>query len=100
MALTDHEQRAVDQIERQLAAQDPKFAARLTRPAPWRVLSRKTWLVIGSLVTYVTGLLVVIAGVTSSSAAVVVLGAVVSAAGAADLTRRAARSVRSSGHDR
>ncbi|MCX2946917.1 DUF3040 domain-containing protein [Lentzea sp. NEAU-D7] len=75
MKLPDHEQRELDEIERRLAEDDPKLAAKLTRPAPR--MPRRTLVLAGMLSLYAIGLLVVIAGVSSSSAVVVALGACV-----------------------
>ncbi|SDJ49112.1 Protein of unknown function [Lentzea albidocapillata subsp. violacea] len=73
MKLPDHEQQELDEIERHLAEDDPKLAAKLNRPAP-RV-PRRTAVVAGMLSLHVLGLLVVVAGVTSSSVVLVALGA-------------------------
>lgn len=89
MGLADHEQRELDEIERQLAEEDPKLAAKLM--ARRLVLTRRAWILLGSLTTYVAGLLVVIAGVSTSSAALVALGALVTAAVFVDMCRRAVR---------
>jgi uncharacterized RDD family membrane protein YckC len=75
MRLPDREQQELDEIERRLAEDDPKLAAKLTRPAP-RV-PRRTLVVAGMLLTYAAGLIVVMAGVTLSSVVVIVLGACV-----------------------
>jgi len=75
MRLPDREQQELDEIERRLAEDDPKLAAKLTRPAP-RV-PRRTLVVAGMLLTYAAGLIVVMAGVTLSSVVVIALGACV-----------------------
>lgn len=75
MKLPDREQQELDEIERHLAEDDPKLAAKLTRPAP-RV-PRRTVVAAGMLLLYAAGLLVVMAGVTLSSAVVIALGACV-----------------------
>ncbi|MDX8050804.1 DUF3040 domain-containing protein [Lentzea sp. BCCO 10_0798] len=72
MKLPDHEQRELDEIERRLAEDDPKLAAKLNRPAPR--MPRRTLVLAGMLSLHVIGLLVVMAGVSSSSAVVVALG--------------------------
>lgn len=76
MKLPDREQQELDEIERHLAEDDPKLAAKLNRPAP-RV-PRRTSVVAGLLSLYVVGLLVVIAGMTLSSVVLIALGACVS----------------------
>ncbi|SMC53263.1 DUF3040 domain-containing protein [Lentzea albidocapillata] len=75
MQLPDHEQQELDEIERHLAEDDPKLAAKLNRPAA-RV-PRRTAVVAGMLSLHVIGLLVVVAGVTLSSVVLVALGACV-----------------------
>ena len=75
MRLPDREQQELDEIERRLAEDDPKLAAKLTRPAP-RV-PRRTLVVAVMLLAYAAGLIVVMTGVTLSSVVLVVLGACV-----------------------
>lgn len=75
MRLPDREQQELDEIERRLAEDDPKLAAKLTRPAP-RV-PRRTLLVVAVVMLYVLGLMVLIAGVTLSSVVLIALGACV-----------------------
>lgn len=75
MKLPDHEQQELDEIERRLAEDDPKLAAKLNRPAP-RV-PRRTLVVVAMLVAYAVGLIVVMAGVTLASVALIALGACV-----------------------
>ncbi|HUQ59380.1 DUF3040 domain-containing protein [Lentzea sp.] len=75
MRLPDREQQELDEIERHLAEDDPKLAAKLTRPAP-RV-PRRIMVVAGMLLLHVAGLVVVMAGVTLSSVAVIAVGACV-----------------------
>ncbi|MFD5825936.1 DUF3040 domain-containing protein [Lentzea sp. NPDC060358] len=75
MALADHEKRELDEIEQRLFDDDPKFAAKLTKPSVLVFLSRKTLLVLGVIAVYLGALLAVVAGVTWSSVALVVLGA-------------------------
>ncbi|MEU3645745.1 DUF3040 domain-containing protein [Lentzea sp. NPDC034063] len=75
MRLPDREQQELDEIERRLAEDDPKLAAKLTRPAP-RV-PRRTLVFAGLLLTYAAGLIVVMAGVTLSSVVLIALGACV-----------------------
>ena len=75
MRLPDREQQELDEIERRLAEDDPKLAAKLNRPAP-RV-PRRTLVLAGLLLTYAVGLIVVMAGVSLSSVVLVALGACV-----------------------
>lgn len=77
MALADHEKRELEEIEQRLFAEDPKFAAKLTKPSVLAFLSGRTVRLLGGLLVYLCGLLVVIAGVTWSSVPVIALGAVV-----------------------
>ncbi|KOV82452.1 DUF3040 domain-containing protein [Nocardia sp. NRRL S-836] len=80
MALADHEKRVLEEIEQRLFDEDPRFAAKLTRPSPLSFLSHRTVRLLGVLTAYLCGLLAVIAGVTWSSVALVGLGAVACAA--------------------
>jgi hypothetical protein len=75
MRLPDREQQELDEIERRLAEDDPKLAAKLNRSAP-RV-PRRTLVVVGMLLTYAVGLIAVMAGVTLSSVVLIALGACV-----------------------
>lgn len=75
MKLPDHEQQELDEIERRLAEDDPKLAAKLTRPAP--KVPHRTMVVGGLLALHVIGLLFVMAGVTTSSVVLVAVGACV-----------------------
>nr|ANY57996.1 hypothetical protein [uncultured bacterium] len=79
MALADREKRELEEIEQRLFEEDPEFAAKLTKPSVFVLLSRGTLLLAGAVAAFLCGLLVVIAGVTWSSVPVVVLGAVVCA---------------------
>jgi len=79
MALADHEKRELEEIERRLSGEDPKFAAKLTRPSVFAFLSRNAIRVLGGFAVFLCGLLVVIAGVTWSLVPLVVAGAVVCA---------------------
>lgn len=79
MALTEHEKRELDAIEQRLSDDDPRLAAKLTRPSVLAFLSSATMRVLGVFGAYLCGLLAVIAGVTWSSVPLVVLGAVVCA---------------------
>ncbi len=75
MRLPDREQQELDEIERRLADDDPKLAAKLTRPPP-RV-PRRTMRVVAVVMLYVLGLMVLMAGVTLSSVVLIALGACV-----------------------
>lgn len=75
MGLPEHEQRELAEIEQRLAEEDPRFAARLTKPGLG--LSPRTMIVLGLLATYVIGLLVVVLGVTLGSVVLIALGAAV-----------------------
>jgi Flp pilus assembly protein TadB len=94
MALADHEKRELEEIEQRLFAEDPKFAAKLTKPSVLAFLSGRTMRLLGGLVVYLCGLMVVIAGVTWASVPVVVLGGVVCAGVFAGLLYLAWRSQR------
>ncbi|MEU4445952.1 DUF3040 domain-containing protein [Actinosynnema sp. NPDC050801] len=80
MALQDHEERALAEIEQQLADDDPRFVARLGRKRSWIRTSRRVAHAAALVSTYLVGLLVVIAGVTLPSVVLIVLGAAVTAA--------------------
>lgn len=77
MGLADREKRALDEIERWLAEEDPKLAAKLNRPGPRVFLTRGTLWVLGVVVAHLVGLLALVSGVTWSSVLVIALGAVV-----------------------
>lgn len=76
MALADHERRELDEIEQRLSAEDPKLAAKLTRPSVLASLSRGTLRLLGVLAVHVCGLLALMTGVTWSSVPLIALGAV------------------------
>ncbi|GLY50570.1 DUF3040 domain-containing protein [Lentzea sp. NBRC 102530] len=73
MKLPDHEQRELEEIERRLAEDDPKFAARLNRPAPR--IPHRTLVLAGVLAFYVAGLVVVMTGVSLALPVITALGA-------------------------
>lgn len=79
MGLPDHEERALEQIERQLVDDDPRFAARLTRTRSWRHVSRRVLYGSALSLTYLVGLLTIIAGTTLPSAFLIVIGALITA---------------------
>ncbi len=60
MALSEHEQRLLDQLEQQLHADDPKFAHSMASDTRRSMSTRR--LVIGSLIT-IAGILVLLAGI-------------------------------------
>ncbi|MCU1634136.1 MAG: hypothetical protein JWM61_2788 [Micrococcaceae bacterium] len=60
MALSEHEQRLLDQLEQQLHADDPKFAHSMASDTRKSMSTRR--LVIGSLIT-IAGILVLLAGI-------------------------------------
>ena len=71
MALSEHEQRLLDQIEQALYAEDPKFAANV-RSVRRRTLRRR-WMPI-SILGVLAGLAVVLVGLTAKQIAVGVVG--------------------------
>lgn len=60
MPLSDHEQRLLDQIERALYAEDPKFASAVRSTDPQVHYKRRIW---KAAIGFVLGLFVVMAGV-------------------------------------
>ena len=97
MPLSDHEQRVLEQLERQLNADDPRLATRLADSGRPAVSVRRV--VLGAVLA-VVGLAVVLAGVSTQLVLVGVLGAALLGAafrvspcpprGAAAAARRAA----------
>ena len=96
MPLSEHEQRLLEQIERALYADDPKFASSVKSSNP------RTWLrrrVVRSLLLFVLGLVVLIVGVAVNRPALTVSFGIVGFAlmlfaalrGAADLRRLGGR---------
>ncbi len=72
MPLSEHEQRLLEQIERALYADDPKLASSVRAINPRTYAIRRLW---RSLLLFIVGLAVLVAGVAISSSAVsVVLG--------------------------
>lgn len=59
MPLSDHEQRMLDQIERALYAEDPKFASAVRSTDPKVHYKRRIW---KAAIGFVLGLFVVVAG--------------------------------------
>ncbi|WP_367127688.1 DUF3040 domain-containing protein [Saccharothrix sp. HUAS TT1] len=80
MGLREHEQRALAQIQQQLADDDPRFAARLTRGRAVLRVPRRVLLGAVLVGTYVLGLLGIVVGTALSSPLLIALGAVVTAA--------------------
>lgn len=80
MGLPEDEQRELDDIEQRLAEDDPKFAAKLVKtPSPHHRLPPRVLKLIGLLLIYVVGLVVVMTGVSLSSIVLIALGAAVTA---------------------
>lgn len=75
MALADHEQRELDEIEQRLSLEDPRLAAKLTRPSALASVSNRALRVLGVFAAYLCGLLAMTAGVTWSSVPLTALGA-------------------------
>lgn len=63
MALSEHEQRLLDQLEQQLHAEDPKFANSMATPAAAGISSRR--IVLGALVA-VAGIALLLRGVAAA----------------------------------
>ncbi|QQQ74019.1 DUF3040 domain-containing protein [Saccharothrix sp. 6-C] len=79
MALRDDEKRALAQIQRQLADDDPRFVARLSRKGSLFRIPRRVLFTAALLTTYAVGLLAIVIGVTLPSALLVIVGALVTA---------------------
>ena len=72
MPLSEHEQRLLEQIERALYADDPKFASTVRSSDPRNYLRRRVW---RSLLLFLFGLVVLVLGVVINKGALtVVLG--------------------------
>ena len=73
MPLSEHEQRLLEQIERALYADDPKFASTVKSSDPRNYLRRRVW---RSLLLFLVGLVVLVLGVVLNKgpALTVVLG--------------------------
>jgi len=78
MALSEHEQRLLDQLEQQLHADDPKFAHSMASDTRKSMSTRR--LVIGSLIT-IAGILVLLAGIVYQLTIVGVAGFLIMGAG-------------------
>lgn len=86
MALSEHEQRLLDQLEQQLHADDPKFAHSMASSTRRSMSTRR--LVIGSLVT-IAGILVLLGGIGSQLIVVGVAGFIIMGAGVYFATTKA-----------
>ena len=71
MALSEHEQRLLDQLEQQLHAEDPKFANSMATPAATGISTRR--IVLGALVA-IAGIGLLLGGVASDTSFSLVLG--------------------------
>lgn len=78
MPLSEHEQRLLEQMERALYAEDPKFATALRSPADRRGTRRRSAL---GVVIALVGAVALVGGVAASLVAVGVLGFLVMLAG-------------------
>ncbi|WP_247828756.1 DUF3040 domain-containing protein [Arthrobacter antioxidans] len=78
MALSEHEQRLLDQLEQQLHADDPKFAHSMASDSRKSMSTRR--LVIGSLIT-IAGILVLLAGIVWQNIFIGVAGFLIMGAG-------------------
>ena len=85
MALSEHEQRLLDQLEQQLHADDPKFAHSMASDTRKAMSTRR--LVIGALVT-IAGILVLLAGIVNQYIPIGVVGFLVMGAGVYFATTR------------
>ena len=89
MALSEHEQRLLDQLEQQLHAEDPKFANSMATSAGRGISTRR--IVLGALMA-VVGLAVLLLGITEAGIAVGVVGFLVMGAGVYYATTRGRKS--------
>lgn len=93
MGLPEDEQRELDDIEQRLAEDDPAFVAKLAKtPPPHHRLPPRVLRLIGLLLIYVVGLVVVMTGVALSSIVLIALGAAVTAFGPVAILVQAWRS--------
>ena len=86
MPLSEHEQRMLDQLERQLNDEDPRLATQLAETSRPALPVRR--IVLGAVLG-VVGLLVILAGVSTHLLLVGVLGTLLLGAGILVLTARA-----------
>lgn len=93
MPLSDHEQRVLDELERQLYADDPSLASQLSTPRGPAPVRR---IVLGAAMM-LAGLAVVLVGVSTHLVVVGVLGAVLLGGGILVLTSRRASASRAPG---
>ena len=89
MALSEHEQRLLDQLEQQLHAEDPKFANSMATSAGRGISTRR--IVLGALMA-VAGLAVLLLGITEAGIVVGVAGFLVMGAGVYYATTRGRKS--------
>ncbi|MCQ1953864.1 MULTISPECIES: DUF3040 domain-containing protein [Arthrobacter] len=89
MALSEHEQRLLDQLEQQLHAEDPKFANSMATSAGRGISTRR--IVLGALLA-VVGLGVLLLGITEAGILVGVLGFLIMGAGVYYATTRGRKS--------
>ncbi|MBE0009876.1 MULTISPECIES: DUF3040 domain-containing protein [unclassified Arthrobacter] len=89
MALSEHEQRLLDQLEQQLHADDPKFASSMASSTPRSMSTRR--IVIGALMA-VAGILILLLGVANQIILVGVAGFLVMGAGVYFATTRSKES--------
>lgn len=78
MPLSDHEQRLLEQIERALYAEDPKFASTV-RTTDLRYFHRRRTVRAG--ITVIVGVSLVVAGIVAGIQALIVAGGVVAGLG-------------------
>ncbi|MFC3298896.1 DUF3040 domain-containing protein [Arthrobacter agilis] len=90
MALSEHEQRLLDQLEQQLHADDPKFAHSMASESRTSMSTRR--LVIGSLIT-IAGILVLLAGIVYQNIFIGVAGFLVMGAGVYFATTKSKQAV-------
>ncbi|MFK0074454.1 DUF3040 domain-containing protein [Arthrobacter woluwensis] len=95
MPLSEHEQRLLEQLERQLHEDDPKFASQMEQGAAHRWSTKR--LVIGAFAV-VAGILVLLLGVTLQNIVVGVLGFLVMGGGVYFATSKGKGLSPASGH--
>jgi hypothetical protein len=94
VALSEHEQRLLDQIEQALYAEDPKFAANVRSVRRHRL--RRRWVPI-SILGALAGFAVVIVGLVAKQVAVSVIGFVIIVAACAYAAGMLSRKTQASG---
>jgi hypothetical protein len=78
MALHDYEQRKLEEIERHLAAENPRLARHLAELAPVPTTALVCG-VLGSLILLFTGLVIMVVGVRLGAPPLIVIGAALTA---------------------